>query len=163
MDKILRFNTDRCTGCGLCELICSLGHVKACNPERSRIRILRMEEKGVNIQMFCQQCEDAVCIAACPVSAINKNQSSGMVEIDYELCIKCKECLTACPYKGIYFDNTDDKIIKCDLCGGNPKCVTFCETKAIQFMEKDSNTIHARRMALQEIEKALKLIAKSFS
>ena len=136
MGKVLAFNTDRCTGCGLCELICSLVHTQTCNPARSRIRILRMEEKGVNIQTFCQQCEDAACIAACPVSAINRNRSSGMVKIDYELCIKCKECITACPYKGIFFDGVDDKVIKCDLCGGDPKCVIFCETRAIEFLEK---------------------------
>jgi Fe-S-cluster-containing hydrogenase component 2 len=52
------------------------------------------------------------------------------------LCIKCKECITACPYKGIFFDGMDDKVIKCDLCGGDPKCVIFCETRAIEFLEK---------------------------
>ena len=90
MDKALIFSPDRCTGCGLCELICSLGHTETCNPARSRIRILRMEQKGVIIQTFCQQCEDAACIAACPVSAINHSESTGAIEIDHELCIMCE-------------------------------------------------------------------------
>ena len=64
------------------------------------------------------------CAAACPVSAIQRNPSSEVVEIDLDLCVKCKECITACPYKAIYFDDIEDKIIKCDLCGGDPKCVT---------------------------------------
>jgi anaerobic carbon-monoxide dehydrogenase iron sulfur subunit len=157
MDKVLVFDTDRCTGCGLCELICSLAHTETCNPERSRIRILKMEEKGIHIQTFCQQCEDAACIAACPVSAINRNRSSGMVEIDDELCIECKECITACPYKGIFFDSMDDRVIKCDLCGGGPKCVRFCETRAIEFLEKDSVALQKKGDSLQELERLLKL------
>lgn len=157
MDRVLVFNTDRCTGCSLCEQICSLVHTETCNPERSRIRISRMDQKGVNIQTFCQQCEDAACIAACPVSAINKNKSTGTIEIDYELCIKCKDCIIACPYKALYFDSMDDKIIKCDLCGGDPKCVTFCETRAIEFLEKDSIAIQKKRDSLKELEGLLKL------
>ena len=163
MDKILVFNADHCTGCGLCELMCSLAHTETCNPARSRIRILRMEQAGVNIQKFCQQCEDAACIAACPVSAIDRNKSTGMVEIDDELCIKCQECITACPYQGIYFDSIDDKVIKCDLCGGNPKCVMFCETKAIEFMEKDAVALQKRKDSLQDLERLLKLVEKNYT
>ena len=157
MEKVLVSNTDRCTGCRLCESICSLVHTETCNPERSRIRILRMEQKGVDIPMFCLQCEDAACIAACPVSAINRNKSTGTVEIDYELCIKCKECIIACPFEGMYFDSIEDKIIKCDLCGGDPKCVMFCDTQAIEFLEKDSVAMQKKRDSLQELERLLKL------
>jgi len=157
MEKVLVSNTDRCTGCRLCESICSLVHTETCNPERSRMRILRMEQKGVDIPMFCLQCEDAACIAACPVSAINRNKSTGTVEIDYELCIKCKECIIACPFEGMYFDSIEDKIIKCDLCGGDPKCVMFCDTQAIEFLEKDSVAMQKKRDSLQELERLLKL------
>jgi carbon-monoxide dehydrogenase iron sulfur subunit len=157
MDKALIFSPDQCTGCGLCELICSLGHTETCNPARSRIRILRMEQKGVIIQTFCQQCEDAACIAACPVSAIDHNEPAGTIEIDHELCIMCEECIAACPFKGIYRDGMDEKIIACDLCGGDPKCVKYCETKAIEFLEKDPVTIQKEKNSLQELEGLLKL------
>lgn len=159
MDKILAFDLNRCTGCRLCELICSLVHTKTCNPERSRIRVLRMEEKGVDLPVFCQEqeCEDAACIGACPVSAINRNESTQAIEIDYESCSKCKDCIIECPYKGIYFDSVDDRIIKCDLCGGDPKCVMFCETKALEFLEKDTGAIQKKRDALRELESLLKL------
>ncbi len=163
MDKILGFNTDRCTGCGLCELICSLVHVKACNPERSRIRILRMEEKGVHIPMFCHQCEEPACVAACPVSAINRDSSSEMIGIDDELCIQCKECITACPYKGIFFDEAEEKIIQCDLCGGEPNCVKFCETKAIEFLEKNPAAGQKEGYSLNELMKLLKTAEEYFA
>ncbi len=158
MDKFLVFHPDHCTGCGLCELMCSLVHTKTCNPARSRIRILRMEQTGVNIQMVCQQCEDAACVAVCPVAAINRNESTGAIEIDHESCINCKECITACPYKGIYFDGIDDKVIKCDLCGGDPKCVMFCQTRALEFLEKDPVGIQKKKDSLKELEGCLKLM-----
>ena len=163
MDKFLVFHPDHCTGCGLCELMCSLVHTKTCNPARSRIRILRMEQTGVNIQMVCQQCEDAACVAVCPVAALNRKESTGAIEIDQDSCINCKECITACPYKGIYFDGIDDKVIKCDLCGGDPKCVMFCETKAIEFLEKDSVAPQKKRESLRELERLLKLTEEYYT
>jgi Fe-S-cluster-containing dehydrogenase component len=97
-----------------------------------------MEQTGVITQTICQQCEDAACIVACPVSAIHKNESVGTTEIDHELCTTCQACIEECPYKSIYFDETEDKIIACDLCGGDPKCVMYCQTEAIEFLEKYS-------------------------
>jgi len=158
MDNVLIFSPDRCTGCGLCELICSLVHTKTCDPTRSRIRILRIEKKFAIIQTFCQQCEDAACIAACPVSAIEHNESTGAIEIDHELCTMCEECIAACPFKGIYSDSIDEKIIACDLCDGDPKCVMYCETKAIEFLKKDSAGIQKKKISLQELERLLKLL-----
>ncbi len=162
MDKILGFNADRCTGCGLCELICSLVHVKACNPERSRIRILRMEEKGIHLPTFCQECEEPACLAACPVSAITRNPSSGMVAVNDEACVQCKECIAACPYQGIFFDPVDEKITKCDLCAGDPKCVKFCETKAIEFIERNPATVQKKENYLQKAKKILKTAEECF-
>jgi anaerobic carbon-monoxide dehydrogenase iron sulfur subunit len=158
MDKVLIFSPDRCTGCSLCELICSLVHTQTCNPERSRIRILKKEQKFVITQTFCQQCENAACITACPVSAIKNNESLGTIEIDHELCVECKLCIKACPFKGIYHDNIDEKIIACDLCGGDPECVKYCETKAIEFLEKDPVVLQKKKKSLQELKRLLKLM-----
>ena len=157
MDQVLIFSPDRCTGCALCELICSLVHTKTCNPARSRIRVVTLEQKGV-VQRFCQQCEDAACIAACPVSAITNNEALGTIEIDGELCIMCEDCIAACPFKAIYQDGIDEKIIACDLCEGDPQCVTYCETKAIEFLEKDSVTKQKKQQSLQELKGLLKLL-----
>jgi len=116
-----------------------------------------LEQKGV-VQRFCQQCEDAACIAACPVSAITNNEALGTIEIDGELCIMCEDCIAACPFKAIYQDGIDEKIIACDLCEGDPQCVTYCETKAIEFLEKDSVTKQKKQQSLQELKGLLKLL-----
>ena len=52
MGKVLAFNTDRCTGCGLCELICSLVHTETCNPARSKFRSQGWKRKGSIFKRF---------------------------------------------------------------------------------------------------------------
>jgi len=115
-----------------------------------------MEQKGVAVQTFCQQCEDAACIAACPVAAIAKNGSSGTIEIDHELCTLCEACVTACPFNGINLDDKDGKIIACDLCGGTPHCAEYCETKAIVFSEKTPVTLQKKKDSLLELGEFLR-------
>ena len=33
----------------------------------------------------------------------------------------------------ITIDEDLDKIVKCDLCDGNPACARFCPTKALEY------------------------------
>jgi Fe-S-cluster-containing hydrogenase component 2 len=69
----------------------------------------------------------------------------------------CEQCIAACPFKGIYSDGIDEKIIVCDLCDGDPKCVMYCETGAIEFLEKDSVAIKKKKDSLQELVRLLKV------
>ncbi|MHB1042609.1 MAG: 4Fe-4S dicluster domain-containing protein [Eubacteriales bacterium] len=158
MDKALVFNPDRCTGCRLCELICSLAHTGTCNPQRSRIRIVKWEEKGINVPMFCQQCEDAICMDVCPVAAITRNHITGLTETDYNACIQCKMCVITCPFGAVSIDRIEnDKPIRCDLCGGDAKCVQFCETGGIEFIYKDAIAMRKKREAVERLGRLLKL------
>ncbi len=45
----------------------------------------------------CMQCDNPPCTPVCPVNATFKNEE-GVVEVDYDQCIGCRACLTACPY-----------------------------------------------------------------
>lgn len=45
----------------------------------------------------CMQCEEPPCVPVCPVKATYV-RPDGIVEINYEACIGCRYCLTACPY-----------------------------------------------------------------
>ena len=45
----------------------------------------------------CRKCEDAPCIAVCPVEALEKD-AEGIVTRHTNLCISCKSCVTICPF-----------------------------------------------------------------
>lgn len=51
----------------------------------------------------CMQCENPPCVPVCPVTATYTNEE-GVVVVDYDQCIGCRACMTACPYASRTFD-----------------------------------------------------------
>jgi len=150
MQKMILIDYTRCTGCRLCESICSLYNEGVVNPRRAKIKVIRWEWEGLQIPTLCQQCQDAVCIAVCPVKALTRDEGLGYVKVNYERCIGCRVCIAACPFGGMSFDPVMSKVIKCELCGGDPMCVKFCETKALQFVDAASaDVVKKREMGAQ--------------
>jgi carbon-monoxide dehydrogenase iron sulfur subunit len=147
MKKLLVINVENCTGCRLCERVCSVSHEGVSNPARSRIHIIKWEGEGFYLPMVCQQCEDPVCVAVCPKGASRKSPDGPGVIIDYDLCIGCHMCVAACPFGGAAVDPVADKVIKCDLCGGEPRCAEFCDAKAIEYLDVDKAVMRKKRRA----------------
>lgn len=148
MKRIIVSNPERCTGCRVCESVCSLVHTGRCNPAESRIRVLRWENKGIDVPVTCLQCEDPVCKKVCPVNAISGNVKTGVMETDEDRCIRCNMCVIACPFGGTLI-GPKNEILRCDLCNGDPQCVKFCQTKAIEFERVDRVGIKRMRRAIQ--------------
>ena len=151
MAKVLHIDSQKCTGCRLCELVCAVSHDGVSNPIRSRIRVMKWEADGLYIPMSCQQCQDAPCMNICPVKAISRDEKLGRVFIDYNACIGCRYCVGACPFGAMSFNSIAKQVFKCDMCDGDPQCVRFCDMKAVDFIEADDVSILKKRKAAERV------------
>lgn len=124
-----------CSGCRICEMICSLRHESLIAPERSCIQIKSNSFKGSYIPIICHQCSDAPCLYACPESAIAIEKNYGTVIINEEKCSGCRSCEKACPFRAIRFPQGGNIPLKCDLCHGDPQCVQWCPMNALGVVE----------------------------
>lgn len=109
-------DTRKCVGCHACTIAC-IAENKL--PPGVVYRPVLEEPIGTfpNVQMRffprpCMQCDAPPCVPVCPVEATWK-RPDGIVAIDYDKCIGCGYCVTACPYNARtrdlgehYTDNT---------------------------------------------------------
>jgi Fe-S-cluster-containing hydrogenase component 2 len=116
--------------------------------------------EGFELPMLCQQCEDAPCMAVCPKDALARDPVLGRVTLDYDLCIGCKLCVVACPFGGMGIDTVTRRVIKCDLCDGDPTCVRFCDPGALQYVPASSVSLMKKRDAGLKLSEVMK---KSFA
>ncbi|MGC8502763.1 nitrate reductase subunit beta [Desulfurella sp.] len=65
---------------------------------------------------LCNHCLNPACVASCPSAAIYKRDEDGIVLIDQNKCRGWRMCVSACPYKKIYFNYKTGKSEKCILC-----------------------------------------------
>lgn len=159
MQKVLVVDPEKCTGCGICESACAFYHTTSCNPVRARIKVVKWEPEGVDIPIFCQQCEKPVCADVCPVSAIRRDEKTGALLHNYDICLGCKMCMIACPIGGISIDSIDGRIIKCDLCDGDPRCAKLCPTKAVEYMRADSVGMVKKRKGAEMLRNIKSLLS----
>lgn len=65
---------------------------------------------------LCEHCMNPACKASCPSGAIYKRKEDGIVLINQDKCRGWRQCISACPYKKIYFNAERMKSEKCILC-----------------------------------------------
>ena len=157
MAKLVTVDFEKCTGCLLCELVCSVKHEGVSNPSRSRVKVQKWEWEGLYIPMLCQKCEDDPCRAVCPVKAIARDEALGRLMVNYEVCIGCRACVAVCPFGAMTFDAIGKKVLKCDLCGGEPHCVLFCDVKALDYVDAHRLGVSKSRNAAKRFSAAHKL------
>jgi molybdopterin-containing oxidoreductase family iron-sulfur binding subunit len=171
----------RCVGCRRCVYACVHENNQSRDPQIHWIRVLRMEkETGIHltesnpyyepelvpeeeafyVPVACQQCRNPACVKVCPVKA-TWQEPDGITVIDYDWCIGCRCCMSACPYGARHFNWTDPGIAseevnpdthyfgnrprpkgvveKCTFCihrvrkGRYPACVEICPVGARKF------------------------------
>lgn len=145
-------DNSRCSGCKTCEIACKDYRDLGADILFRQIYDFEggnwsLRENGVwdqdvfmyHISLACNHCTAAACIAACPVEAIVKDDDTGIVHIDIEICIGCGSCVNACPYRIPKLDQGLKKARECDGCINRIKeglqtiCVEACPIRALDF------------------------------
>ena len=98
----------KCIKCGACTIACiAENHLPpgvVYNPVTEREVGRYPNVRREFMPLICNHCENSPCIQVCPVNATWRRPEDGIVVIDYDKCIGCRYCLTACPYQMRYFD-----------------------------------------------------------
>lgn len=101
-------DTRRCVGCRACMVACKAENK---TPPGVFYTVVydhviepRIDDKPLFLTKPCFHCEHPPCTGVCPVSATFKREEDGIVVVDYDRCIGCRYCMTACPYSARWFD-----------------------------------------------------------
>lgn len=131
---------EKCVGCRICEFECAMFHNDGV-PDLTKSNIkIHYYNPPVDVPTLCAHCSDAPCLAACPekVSALTKDEVTGVIRIDDSKCIACWDCLEPCEKDrtGILRKSKDEKTVDgfCDLCDGDPQCVKHCPEGALSLV-----------------------------
>ena len=83
-----------------------------------------------SLPMMCQHCETPPCVDVCPTGASMK-RDDGIVLVDKHICIGCRYCMMACPYKARSFvhETLEDQRTHAPRGKGTVESCTFCVHK----------------------------------
>ena len=128
-------DTKACVGCRKCVYACVKENNIGRNSGFTYIQVLEMELGGVDLEssnvhyeeggrpdkwylpVQCMQCAKPTCVYGCPVIATWK-EPDGIVVIDYNKCIACRNCMVTCPYDARHFNWVEPEVPKNEI---NPK------------------------------------------
>lgn len=70
------------------------------------VRVVKVTDKltqnSFSLPVMCQHCEKPPCVDVCPTGASMK-RADGIVQVNKHICIGCRYCMMACPYKARSF------------------------------------------------------------
>ena len=192
-------DTTQCQGCNTCGVVCKMEnnvpHGIFWNRTLTRGGVHNQTPAGTypeigetpNLSMSfytvnCQHCENPACVKVCPVGATYKDEGTGIVRQDYDKCIGCRMCMSACPYTGVRSFNWEEPqyfldfptgdpavpahekhtVEKCTMCwhrqakGLQPQCVVSCPTHARFWGDlNDPNSEVSKLVATRSYEQLL--------
>jgi molybdopterin-containing oxidoreductase family iron-sulfur binding subunit len=176
----LLIDANKCAkGCSACVDACHAengvtGHGRP-STDAQWIRKVTLQDKQTGhvqtLPLMCQHCEHPPCVDVCPTGA-SFRRIDGIVLVDKHICIGCRYCMMACPYKArsfVHEDTTGQKahaprgkgtVESCTLCvhkvdrgDGTTACAEACNKaghQAILFGDlKDPNSEISKRLASQ--------------
>jgi tetrathionate reductase subunit B len=169
-------DTNNCKdGCNDCVKACNTeAHLSGGTKETDSQWMRKVELKDMrtgratSLPMMCQHCAEPPCVDVCPTGASFK-RADGIVLVDKHICIGCRYCMMACPYKARSFvhevitDQNPDLprgkgvVESCTMCahrvdrGETTACAEACASaghNAIIFGDlNDPNSEIAKRVA----------------
>ncbi len=102
-------------------------------PSEIQAQMAEIERVVFNyLPRICNHCLNPACVAACPSGAIYKRGEDGVVLVNEDKCRAWRMCVSACPYKKVYYNWSTGKSEKCILCfprmetGQAPACAHSC-------------------------------------
>ena len=124
-------DVERCVGCQSCMFACArrLGHgglEGTCIHVHSAGGI----RKGF-VVVVCRACKNPPCARVCPTDALLDREGGG-VKLKTEKCIGCGNCLKACPFGAMFWDDHINKPQVCVYCG---YCASYCPYEVLAHEE----------------------------
>ena len=166
----MAIDTKRCVGCNACSMACKMTNNLPDGTWWTRVLTEGGDEVDTPAGIFpevsmryvtvsCQHCDNPACVKVCPVGATYKDPETGVVRQDYDKCIGCRMCMSACPYTGVRSFNWEEPkhvvghalgdadvpahqkhvVEKCTMCwhrlakGLQPACVEVCPARVRYF------------------------------
>ena len=120
----------------------------------------------MSLPVMCQHCANPPCVDVCPTGA-SMQRADGIVRVNMHICIGCRYCMMACPYKArsfVHEDIPEEKkrfhapmgkgcVTSCDFCahrvdaGKIPACAEACPEGAMLFGDlNDPNSALSKRL-----------------
>ena len=156
--KVFIIDLSLCNGCHSCHIGCKdehvandwspiakpmpeIGHFWFKMDERVRGTVPKV--KVAYRPHICMHCDNPPCIPSCRFGAKYK-RDDGLVIIDPNKCVGCRNCLEACPYDVIYFNKDLNIAQKCTGCAHlidagwkETRCSDNCPTQCIRIYDED--------------------------
>jgi molybdopterin-containing oxidoreductase family iron-sulfur binding subunit len=129
-------DSNKCAeGCNDCVTACNdehglTGHNRP-ETDAQWIRKVKLKDKQTGhtqtLPLLCQHCEHPPCVDVCPTGASFKRED-GIVLVDKHICIGCRYCMMACPYKARSFvhESLQDQKPWAPRGKGTVESCTFC-------------------------------------
>lgn len=138
----------KCVGCSACSLACKVENKLSAGVSWRTVFTFNQSENTRLIKYYlplaCNHCEEPACMAACPCDAYSRDEETGAIILDSNVCMGCGYCAWACPYDAPQLNPSTGVMEKCTFCnhkmkhGALPACVEACPTNALRVEEINS-------------------------